>query len=459
VTGTADTTGGGGPEVSDGFAARKRRHEEDRLNVLILGSGGREHAIAHALARSSLVDTLFWTPGNAATRDLAENPRIPLDNFDSLIAFARKEHIELTVVGPEVPLVEGIADAFSEEGLDIFGPSAEGARIEGSKAYAKKLMEEKSVPTASFREYSNRTDALRALRGEEPPFVIKADGLAAGKGVCIVHSEDEAERVLTDIFEKGVFGESGRTVVIEEYLQGEEATVLALCDGKNVVPLISSQDHKPIHDGDKGPNTGGMGAIAPAPVVSASVMGRVVDTVLLPLVEAMSERGIDYRGVIYVGLMIREERPFVVEFNCRFGDPEAEAVLPLMRSDLCETLLRTVHGELDNHTIAWHRGYACDVVLVSGGYPGHYEKGHIITGLESLRDIENLTVYHAGTKESGGDVQTSGGRVLNIVGTGQTLEEAIDVAYSHVEKVFFDGMFYRTDIGFRGMQHFKRKSG
>jgi phosphoribosylamine--glycine ligase len=430
---------------------------KNAVKVLVLGSGGREHALAFTLSKSSMVERLYWTPGNAATGELAENPRIALDDLEGLASFARKEGIDLTVVGPEVPLVSGIADLFIEKGLEVFGPTAAGARIEGSKSFAKQLMRDKGIPTASFKEFSDKSSAMKALKGGEPPFVIKADGLAAGKGVYIASSHDEAEQALSDMFEREIFGESGRHVVIEDYLRGEEATVLALCDGNRVVPLISSQDHKPIQDGDQGPNTGGMGAIAPAPVVSAQVMDRVIDTILLPLVHALQEQGIDYRGVIYVGLMIRDEKPFVVEFNCRFGDPELEAVLPLMKTDLCDSLLRTVHGELKNHTIQWKRGYACDVVLVSGGYPGTFEKGLVITGLDTLRGIENLTVFHAGTSLSDEEVTSAGGRVLNIVGTGTTLREAIDFTYEHVERVFFDGMFYRTDIGFHGLEYFEKK--
>jgi phosphoribosylamine--glycine ligase len=425
------------------------------VKVLVLGSGGREHAIAHTLAKSSLVDTLYWTPGNAATRELAENPGLPLDDMDALASFARDEGIDLTIVGPEIPLVAGITDIFRQNGLTVFGPTAQGSRIEGSKSFAKQLMCEKGIPTASSEEFKDKISGLKALRQTEPPYVLKADGLAAGKGVIVARSLEEAENALTDMFDHRVFGASGLKVLIEDFLEGEEATVLALCDGKNILPLVSSQDHKPIHDGDKGPNTGGMGAIAPAPVVSPKVMDRVIDTILLPLVEAFAEQKIDYRGVIYAGLMIKEEYPYVVEFNCRFGDPEAEVVFPLMESDLCEALLRTVKGELKNHTLAWKKGYACDVVLVSGGYPGSYEKEHVITGLDKVQGIGNLTVFHAGTREAGKEVLTNGGRVLNVVGTGKTLKEAIDFTYSHVDKIFFDGIFYRTDIGFRGLEYFK----
>ncbi len=426
------------------------------MKVLVLGSGGREHTIAHTLAKSSMVDTLYWTPGNAATRALAENPGLPLDDMDALASFAGDEGIDLTVVGPEIPLVAGITDVFHQNGLTVFGPTAQGARIEGSKSFAKQLMREKGIPTASSREFTDKISALKALRQAEPPYVLKADGLAAGKGVIVARSLDEVENALTDVFDHSVFGVSGLKVLIEDFLEGEEATVLALCDGKNILPLISSQDHKPIHDGDKGPNTGGMGAIAPAPVVSPRVMDRVIDTILLPLIEAFAEQKIDYRGVIYAGLMIKEGYPYVVEFNCRFGDPEAEVVFPLMESDLCEALLCTVKGELKNHTLTWKKGYACDVVLVSGGYPGSYEKEQLITGLDTVQGIENLTVFHAGTREAGKEVLTNGGRVLNVVGTGKTLKEAIDFTYSHVDKIFYDGIFYRTDIGFRGMKYFEK---
>ena len=426
------------------------------MKVLVLGSGGREHAIAHSLARSSMVDTLYWTPGNAATGELAENPRIQIDDMDTLASFARNEAVDLTVVGPEIPLVAGITDFFHEHGLTVFGPTSDGARIEGSKSYAKQIMEDKGIPTASSQEFTDKISALKALGQAEPPYVLKADGLAAGKGVIVARSLREAENALTDMFDNRVFGESGLKVVVEDFLEGEEATVLALCDGKNIIPLISSQDHKPIHDGDNGPNTGGMGAIAPAPVVNPKVLDRAIDTILLPLMEAFSEQSIEYRGVIYAGLMIKEEYPSVVEFNCRFGDPEAEAVLPLLESDLCETLLRTAKGELKNHTLSWKKGYACDVVLVSGGYPGKYEKEHVITGLDMVEGIENLTVFHAGTRQAGKEVFTDGGRVLNVVGMGGTLKEAIDYTYSHVDKIFFDGVFYRTDIGFRGMKYFEK---
>ncbi|MGQ9615915.1 MAG: phosphoribosylamine--glycine ligase [Spirochaetota bacterium] len=424
------------------------------MKVLVLGSGGREHALVHALSISPLVDSLFWTPGNAGTRDISENPQIPLDDFVSLRSFVKSQKIDLTVVGPEAPLVDGIVDYFFEEGLRIFGPTKQGAMIEGSKSYAKKLMRDRGIPTARYGEFTDRQTALAYLKGIDPPFVIKADGLAAGKGVSIAGSIEEAEATLYDLFERKVFGESGLRVVIEDYLPGEEATVMALCDGENIVPLLSSQDHKPVYDGDRGPNTGGMGAIAPAPVVTPEVMGRVIDKILLPLVDELRKRKIDYRGTIYAGLMIQDGNPSVVEFNCRFGDPEAEAVLPLLESDLFEAIFRAVEGDLKSYTMNWKKGYACDVVLASEGYPGNYTRGRLIEGLEILRGRDDILVFHAGTKEEiPGRIVTGGGRVLNIVGVKKTLEEAIAFTYEQIKHVHFEGMHYRRDIGFRGLKH------
>jgi len=426
------------------------------MKVLVLGSGGREHALVYALSQSPLVKRLYWTPGNAATGDIAENPSISVDDFEALFNFAKREKIDITVVGPELPLVKGIADLFIENGLPVFGPTKEGSRIEGSKIFAKKLMQEKGIPTALHREFITKQAALEYIRQMNPPYVIKADGLAAGKGVLIANDERDTRKILTDMFERKVFGESGTRVVIEDFLEGEEATVLALCDGRTIVPLISSQDHKPVYDGDRGPNTGGMGAIAPAPVVNTTVMGRVIDRILLPLVDELRKRGIDYRGVIYAGLMIQNEDPFVVEFNCRFGDPEMEAVVPLLESDLVESIVRTVNGELRDYTIEWKKGYACDVVMVSGGYPGHYEKGKEIRGIDNVGGRDNVYVFHAGTAQKDGRVVTNGGRVLNVVATAGTLQDAISGSYAAVEKIRFDGSYYRKDIGFHGLNYFTK---
>jgi phosphoribosylamine--glycine ligase len=424
------------------------------LKVLVIGGGGREHAIACSLSKSSLVDRLFWTPGNAGTAGLAENPGLAVDDFKGLLNFAKKEKIGLTVVGPEGPLVGGIADLFSSQGQRVFGPVSAGAEIEGSKIFSKRLMRKSGIPTSDFVEFHDISSARNYIKSNKPPYVIKADGLAAGKGVIIAQNEDEAEDALSSMLEKKIFGESGTKIVVEDFLEGEEATVLALCDGKNVLPLVSSQDHKPVFDGDKGPNTGGMGAIAPAPVVSEKVMDRVMDRVLVPLVNELNIGGIEYKGVIYAGLMISEENPFVVEFNCRFGDPEAEAVLPLLESDLCEVILQTVNGELKDCVLNWRDGYSCDVVLVSGGYPGSYEKGKKIDIPNEPHD--EITVFHSGTKLNDDVPVTSGGRVLNIVGFGKTLSSAVDRAYRHVKTIKFENMFYRKDIGQRGLRTQKK---
>jgi phosphoribosylamine--glycine ligase len=423
------------------------------MKTLVIGSGAREHALVYFLGQSTAVDRIFWTPGNAGEESISENPRIDPGDFSALVRFAKDEQIDLTVVGPEVPLVEGVADVFSENGLTVFGPSSQGARIEGSKIFAKNLMKKKAIPTAYFREFYHFSEAFEYVKSAHYPSVIKADGLAAGKGVTIVSNEREAENTLRALFEEKVFGESGSRVVIEEFLEGEEATVLALFDGKSILPLMSSQDHKPVHDGDKGPNTGGMGAIAPAPVVSKKVMDRVMDRILLPLTEELRERHFEYNGIIYVGLMIIEENPSVVEFNCRFGDPETEAVLPLLESDLWELLYRTARGELEGCGIRWKQGYACDVVISSGGYPGPYEKGKEISGLNKHAGKEKTFIFHAGTKKQGSAVVTNGGRVLNVVGVGSTLETSINKAYEVVKGIYFENMYYRKDIGYRGLKH------
>ncbi len=423
------------------------------LKILVIGSGGREHALAYFLSRSSVVDRLYWTPGNAATEQIAENPGIPVDDFEGLLKFAKKEDINLTVVGPELPLVKGLTDYFEENGLLVFGPKAEAAMIEGSKIFAKKLMEEASIPTAKYESFLNFEEASRYLDKIDPPIVVKADGLAAGKGVTICYSREEAKQTLHNYFIEKIFGESGTRVVIEEYLSGEEATVLALCDGEVILPMISSQDHKPVFDNDKGPNTGGMGAIAPAPVVTDSVMMKVMNRIMYPLLNKLKTKGITYRGIIYAGLMIADGEPYVVEFNCRFGDPETEVVLPLLKSDLAELLLSTSLGELSGADLAWEDGYACDVVIASGGYPGKYEKGKVIEGIEKVERNPDSYVFHAGTKKVDNKVVTSGGRVLNIVGKGKTLKEAIDKAYKNVSLVQFENMHYRKDIGFRGLKH------
>lgn len=417
------------------------------MQILIIGNGGREHAIAWALDKSSLVDRIFCTPGNAGTQEIAESPGIAVDDFIGLLKFARSEKIDLTIVGPEVPLVHGISDLFMSWNLPIFGPSTVAAMIEGSKIFAKELMTENGIPTAGFCRYHSKSEA-RSYAGQFP-CVVKADGLAAGKGVFIVNSMDEFEIALFEIFDKKTFGASGKKIIIEEFLKGEEATILALCDGKYILPLIPSQDYKKIYDGNKGPNTGGMGAIAPAPIVDEKMMGKITDRILLPLMNGFQQRKIIYKGVIYAGIMICDGEPFVLEFNCRFGDPEIEAILPLLNSDFCELVSRTVEGYLRNYKIEWREMCACDIVLASGGYPGEYEIDKKIKGLSALEDIRNLEAFHSATKRKrvGGDIYTDGGRVLNIVGLYPELDGAIERAYDCVRFINFENMYYRKDIG------------
>lgn len=428
------------------------------MKILVVGSGGREHALAYFLSKSNMIERIYWTPGNAATDQIAENPGIPADDFENLLKFAKKENINLTVVGPELPLVKGITNYFEENGLLVFGPRSEAAIIEGSKIFAKTLMEEASIPTAKYVNFCSLEEASNYLGKLEPPIVIKADGLAGGKGVSICHSRDEARETLRKYFIDRIFGDSGTRVVLEEYLSGEEATVLALCDGETILPMISSQDHKPVFDNDEGPNTGGMGAIAPAPVVTNSVMTKVMERILYPLINQLKKKNIKYRGIIYAGLMITDGEPYVVEFNCRFGDPEAEAVLPLLKSDLAELLLSTSLGELSGIDLQWEDGYACDVVVSSGGYPGKYEKGKVIVGIERVENNPDSFVFHAGTKKLNNKIVTSGGRVLNIVGKGKTLREAIDKAYENVRFIKFENMHYRNDIGFKGLRRLEKEA-
>lgn len=412
------------------------------MQILIIGNGGREHAIVCALDKSPQVDRIFCTPGNAGTQEIAESPGIAADDFVELLKFAKNEKIDLTIVGPEVPLVRGISDLFMSWNLPIFGPTAPAAMIEGSKMHAKRLMKDSGIPTANFHTYYNKSGAMKYA--ERFPCVVKVNGLAAGKGVFIVNSVSELATALSEIFDKKAFGASGDRIIIEEFLEGEEATILALCDGKNILPLIPSKDYKKIYDDDRGPNTGGMGAIAPAPTIDEKMMDKIMDRVFWPLMNEFRYRKIIYKGVIYAGIMICDGEPFVLEFNCRFGDPETEVVLPLLNSDFCELILCTVNGELQDYKIEWKNKCACDVVLASGGYPGAYEIGKKIEGLDILK---NIKIFHSGTKRVGGDIYTNGGRVLNVVGMDATLSGAIRKAYDSIGLINFEGMYCRGDIG------------
>ncbi len=421
------------------------------INVLVVGGGGREHALAWKLAQSPQVDRVFVAPGNGGTatgNDRIENVSIETSEPDRLIAFASGNDVTLTVVGPEAPLVAGIVDRFDEAGLRCFGPVAAAARLEGSKTFSKQLMDRVGVPTAAYATFTEYEKALEYLRSAEAPPVIKASGLAAGKGVIVPNSTAEAEQALHRIMVDNEFGAAGNEVIIEERLVGQEATVLAFCDGTTLVPMPAAQDHKPLLDGDTGPNTGGMGAYAPTPLVDDVLMHQVVNQVMQPVIQALAIEGDPYVGVLYAGLMITEEGPKVLEFNCRFGDPEAQVVLPLLESDLLEILNACVDGTLAGTEVAWRDEVAATVVAASGGYPAEYTTGHAISGIDEANSVPGVTVFHAGTLAAD-QIVTAGGRVLAVTGVQPDLPMALACAYHGIDHIGFTGMQYRTDIGAR----------
>ncbi len=423
------------------------------MKVLVIGSGGREHALVWKIQQSPFVDKIYCAPGNPGIAQHAECVDIQPTDIPRLLEFAVNEKIDLTVPGPEAPLVQGLVDEFEAKGLTIFGPSQKAAELEGSKAFAKWLMRKYNVPTAEWQVFYNAEEARRHLREREYPCVIKADGLAAGKGAVIVQDEQQAEHALDEIMVRRVFGEAGAKIVVEDYMRGEEASVFALSDGENVVLLHPAQDHKPIFDGDQGPNTGGMGAYAPAPVVDAAMQERVLREIIEPTIRGMAMENRPYRGVLYAGLMITEDGPKVVEFNCRFGDPEAQVVLPLLGSDLVELMMKAARRELHDAQIELLEQWAVGVVMASGGYPGKYETGKKIIGLEKLVG-EDILIFHAGTRRNeDGEIVTAGGRVLSVVAVRDTFHAARDAAYAAVGKIAFDGAYYRKDIGYKALKH------
>jgi len=425
------------------------------MNVLIVGSGGREHALAWKIAQSPLVDKIFAAPGNPgiARLDKGVCVNVSTDDFDMLAAYTDIENIDLVVVGPEDPLAKGIADALEARGKAVFGPSAQAAQLEASKSFAKDFMARHDIPTAAYGVFDEAEAALAYLRRTGAPVVIKADGLAAGKGVTVAHTLDEAEAAVRAAMVEGAFGGAGKRVVIEECLVGEEASILAFCDGKTFKPLASSQDHKAAFDGDLGPNTGGMGAYSPAPVVTDAMMERISNEVLAPCVDGMARDGMPYKGILYAGLMITADGPKVIEFNVRFGDPETQVILPRMATDIVPVLQACCTGTLAKEDIRYSPWPCVTVVMASNGYPGAYEKGLRITGIEDAESIEGVTVFMAGVKEQGGELLTSGGRVLNVTATAPDLREAIDKAYAAVARIRFAGAHYRTDIGEKAFRH------
>ncbi|MCX8118271.1 MAG: phosphoribosylamine--glycine ligase [Desulfobacterota bacterium] len=417
------------------------------MKVLVVGGGGREHALVWKIGQSPLVSKVYCAPGNAGISRQAHIVPISASDLEGLLNFALAEKIDLTVVGPEDPLARGIVDLFESRGLSIFGPSQRASELEGSKAFAKQLMKKYHIPTASFEVFEDRDKAHAHIRRQGAPLVVKADGLASGKGVILCRTEEEALRAVDQMMVEKVFGEAGRRVVIEEYLQGEEASYLAFTDGRSILPLASSQDHKAVFDGDEGPNTGGMGAYSPAPVVTDEVSQRIVERILRPIVQALAEEGRPYKGVLYAGLMISEGRPKVLEFNVRFGDPETQPLLLRMKNDIVPVLKACLDGTLSGCKLEWDRRASVCVVMASRGYPGSYEKGKRIKGLEEVSKMEGVVVFHAGTAFQDGQVVTSGGRVLGVTGLGETILQAIERTYEAVGKISWEGVHYRRDIG------------
>jgi len=417
------------------------------MKIFVIGGGGREHALAWKIAQSPLVTELYCAPGNPGIAQHAECIDIPVTNLDALLTFAVEKNIDLTVVGPEDPLSRGIVDLFEGKALKVFGPSKAAAQLEASKAFAKHIMDKYAIPTAKHETFTDAESAIAYVHEQGAPIVVKADGLAAGKGVVVAQTVDEAIDAIRAMMSDKVFGDAGSRVVIEECLIGEEASILAFCDGTTVVPMIPSQDHKAVNDGDTGPNTGGMGAYAPAPVVPKDMLPEITRTVLQPCIDGMAKEGAPYKGVLYAGLMITAQGPKVIEFNCRFGDPETQVVLPLLTSDIVPIFHACCDGTLRETKIEWSNDACVSVVMASGGYPGTFEKGIPITGIGVAETNEAVKVFHAGTKQSGGDVVTNGGRVLNVTAIGPDIRGAVVSAYDAVSHIRFNRAHYRIDIG------------
>ena len=424
------------------------------MRILLIGGGGREHALAWKLVQSPKVEKLYAAPGNPgmALLQKCECINLNVDDLEGVADYAEEKSIDLTVVGPEAPLVAGLADVFKRRGLPVFGPSKAAAQLEGSKAFSKELMAKYNIPTAFFKICEDIETAKAYVEEKGAPIVVKADGLAAGKGVVVAMTKAEALEAIDEMMGDHKFGAAGARLVLEEYMEGEEASLLAFTDGKTVVPMIAAQDHKRVFDGDEGPNTGGMGTYAPAPVMTDILRLKATELILKPVVEAMAKEGTPYQGCLYAGLMIKGDSVKVVEFNCRFGDPETQVVLPLLDGDLAEIMLACATGTLDKAEVAWHDKTAVCVVMASGGYPESYEKGKEITGLAAAEEDKDVVVFHAGTKAAEGKIVTSGGRVLGVTAVDTTIKAARDRAYTAVEKIAFEKNFYRKDIAWRALK-------
>ncbi|MFA5351267.1 MAG: phosphoribosylamine--glycine ligase [Candidatus Omnitrophota bacterium] len=423
------------------------------MRILVVGSGGREHALVWKIAQSELVDKIFCAPGNGGIAHLAECIDIKADDVFGLLTFARKEKIDLTVVGPEVALSLGIAEEFIKAGLKIFGPNKKAANLEASKVFSKQLMAKYNVPTADFKIFDNPEAAKKYISKIGAPCVVKADGLAAGKGVIVAKTIKEAKDAVASIMQDKIFGDAGKKIVIEECLVGQEASILVITDSKNVVALASAQDHKRIFDNDRGANTGGMGAYSPASIVTADILVEVMEKIIYRTIYGLVKEGISYCGVLYAGVMLTKEGPKALEFNVRFGDPETQAILPRLKSDLVEVMLATVEGRLIKiKNLYWDSRACVCVVCASGGYPGAYAKDKEVRGLHDAERLKDIVVFHAGTKKAGDKILTSGGRVLGVTGLGTTIEDAIDKTYKAVNKINFEGMHFRRDIGAKALK-------
>ena len=425
------------------------------MKVMVIGGGGREHTLAWKISQSPLVDVIYCVPGNAGMTQIARCLDLPLaeDNFERVAAFAEKEGIDLTVVGPEAPLVSGIVDLFSERGLTIFGPTKAAAQIEDSKSFSKAFMLRYGIPTAKGVSFDDPDEAAGYIRDKGAPIVVKADGsAAAGKGSFVCEQVEQALEAVRLIMVDRIFGDAGNRVVVEEYLEGEEASFIVLTDGETILPLVTSQDHKRAYDGDKGPNTGGMGAYSPAPVIGSEMQEEIINRIILPTIEGLKKEGRPYKGALYAGLMITDDGPKVLEFNCRFGDPESQVILPRLESDLIPALLACMEGRLKEINLRWREDAAVCVVLASGGYPGKYEKGKPIAGLEEAESIGNVVIFHAGTAIKNGRLVTNGGRVLGVTALDKDIPSAIERAYKAVSKIHFERMHYRRDIGQKALR-------
>jgi phosphoribosylamine--glycine ligase len=423
------------------------------MKILVIGNGGREHALAWKAAQSPQVDEVFVAPGNAGTNREAglTNIDIGVTDIPALLQFVKDNDVEMTIVGPEAPLVEGVVDSFTEQGLRIFGPTQAAAQLEGSKAFTKDFLARHNIPTAAYQNFTEIEPAIAYVKEQGAPIVVKADGLAAGKGVIVAQTEAEAIAAIEEMLAGNSFGEAGHRVVVEEFLQGEEASFIVMADGKNILPLATSQDHKARDNGDKGPNTGGMGAYSPAPVVTDELAEKVMQTVIIPTIEGMAAEGNSYSGFLYAGLMISPDGELkVLEYNCRFGDPETQPIMMRLQSDLVELCQAAIDHKLDTVTAQWDSRASIGIVMAAGGYPGDYEKGLVISGLDAV-DSDVSKVFHAGTADKDGEVVTNGGRVLCVVALGDSVTEAQKNAYQKVEKIHWDGAFYRTDIGYRAI--------